>query len=162
MLLKRRPQDLDYDQTAAIFYVVVTIGINYISTALSGAFSQPLLISAVQNLAIVGILFAMLNISGKSQRLVQTLTAFFGVSAIISITTLLLVQLPVIGLLAVVLMGWNFYLMVLILRDAFDASMFRAVILVIAINMIAVFLTSFVVPGYVEEFQSLIQASQST
>jgi hypothetical protein len=128
---------------------------------MSAAFSQPLMISVVQNLAIAGIVFALLGISGKSQRFVQTCTALFGINAVISILTLLIVQVPVVSLLAVVLMGWSFYLMVLILRDAFDASLLKAVLLLIGINLIAVFITTAVVPGYIEEFQALMQSNQA-
>jgi hypothetical protein len=161
MLLIRRPQDLDFDQTAAILYLVLTIGINYISTSFSGAFSQPLLISAVQNLAIVALLFGLLSVSGKSQRFVQTCTALFGINAVISILTLLIVQVPLIGMLAVVLMGWSFYLMVLVLRDAFDATILKAILLLILINVVAGFFTTAVVPSYFEEFKTLMQANQA-
>lgn len=161
ILLKRRPQDLDFDQAAAVLYLVLTIGINYISTSMSGAFSHPLMISAVQNLAIAGLLFAFLGFSGKGQRFIQTCTAMFGINAILSLVILFLAQVPVINLLIVVLMGWSFYLMVLVLRDAFDASLLKAVFLLIGINIIAVFFTTAVVPGYIEEFQALMQANQA-
>lgn len=156
VLLQRRPQDLDFDQNAAAFYVVLAIGMSYITSAQSGAFTHPLAISAVQNLAQAVFLFVFLQIAGKGTRFVQTCTAWFGVTTLLTLIVWLLAQVPAMSLLVLILMGWSFCLTVIILRDSFDAGLFRAVLLTVGIGMLSVILTMLVVPNYAEEAQAVL------
>lgn len=155
ILLQRRPQDLEFDQSAAVFYAVLTAGLNYITSAQAGVFSQPLIISLVQTAAQAGLLYLFLQITDRTVRFVQTCTAFFGVNAILTAITWLLVQIPALSVLAMLLMAWSFCISILIMRDAFDASFLRAVLIAVGIGALAVFVTMLVVPSYITEAQQI-------
>lgn len=161
ILRQRQPQDIDFDQNAAIFYVVATAGINYITSAQSGAFTQPLLISVVQTLAQAGVLFLFLKIANKSSRFVQTATALFGITAILSILVWVIAQIGVLSLLAFILLVWSFVLTVLILRAAFDTKLILAFLLTVALGAASVMITLLVIPDYVTEALQLFSGQQA-
>lgn len=156
IILRRRPQDLAFDQLSVVLYLVIATGLNYIAMAYSGAFSKPILISCIQYGAQALGLFLMLKISGKAERYVQSATAYFGVMAVMTTLSLLSIFVPGLYLMQVFVAGWSFYLGMIILRDAFDASSIRAIFLFLGLNLSATLLTALLVPEYVIEAQAFL------
>ena len=155
LLLRRRPQDLEFDQFAAAFYAVAAAGLTFITSAQAGVFSQPLLISIVQTVSQAGLLFLFLRIANRSQRFVQTCTAMFGISAILSAFMWLLTQAPGLSLLVPFLVVWSIVITILILRDAFDATTLKAFFIMLAMGMLSVLVVMLLVPSYVTEAQQI-------
>ena len=162
ILRQRQPQDIDHDQSAAMFYVVLTAGLSYVTSAQSGIFSHPLLISLVQTAVQAGILFLILRMSGFALRFVQTCTALFGITAILSVAVWLLGMVPALSITVGVLLAWSFYLNILIMRDALDASFPKAILLAVALGILSVFITMMIVPSYLSDAQQYLQSSVNT
>ncbi len=162
IVLQRRPQDLSFDQTAAVFYFVLTVGLNYITSAQAGAFTQPLLISVIQGAAQAGLLFLFLQLANRAPRYIQTCTALFGITAILSALVWLLAQVAVLSIFVLMLMAWSFCLTILIMRDAFDASLLKAVFIAVALGAFSVMITMLVVPTYMQEAQALLSANNAS
>lgn len=157
IILKRRPQDIEFDQTAAAYYLILMIGFAYIMTAMSGQYSRPLLFSAVQYLAQAGVLFLFLRIANKQTRFIQSCTVFFGINALLSIPVLLFIVVPGLSVLWMFVAGWTFYISVLTMRDAFDASIFAAIFIYIAISITAVVISFVLLPEFQDEFLTLVK-----
>lgn len=155
--LQRRPQDIAFDQNSAVFYFVLTAGITFITSAQAGVFSQPLLISLIQTSSQALILFLFLKASGFATRFVQTATALFGTTAILSLIVWLLAQLPGVSFLVIFLTVWSFYLTILILRDALDASVLKSALFAIALGALSVFITMTLVPSYMVEAKEMFK-----
>ena len=159
--LQRRAQDLDYDQFSAIFYVVFTIGLGYLINSFAGVYSEPFWYSFTQNMAQVAVLFGLLKVNGKESRFVQTCTALFGVSALLACLTILVSVIPVFQLFTLLIIGWTFYLVVLIIKEALDCSIIRAVFLTIGMQIITVVAVLLLFPNFAVEIQAVVDAAQS-
>ena len=159
--LQRRPSDLDYDQFATIFYVGMSIGLGYITNSLIKNFSHPLLYSLVQSLAQVAILYGILAVSQKSIRFVQTCTAIFGVSALLGCITLAISAIPGLGIINFFIMGWAFYMIVLIFKEALECSVGKAVLMTICLNMLAVIFLMLIFPDFTSEVESILNAAST-
>ena len=159
--LRRQPQDLQYDETAAAFYVVLTIGLGYLTNVIAEQYSAPLAYSLTQNGALALALFGVLAINGKRIRFVQTCTAMFGVSALLGLLTLAIVYIPGLAIFTLLVSGWGLYLMVLIMREALECSTMRALLIVIGIQILSVMVLLLVFPNFLNELQSLLEVAKS-
>lgn len=157
IFLKRRPQDIDHDQMAAVYYLLLMIGFAYVMTAISGQYSKPLLYSAAQYLSQAAVLYLFLRLSGKHSRFVQTCTVFFGINALLSAPLLVIILVPSLALLWIVIAAWSFYITVLTLRDAFDVSAFASIFIYIAISISAVFISFILFPDFKDEVLLLVK-----
>ena len=162
ILLQRRPQDLDFDYTAAIFYAVAAAGLTYITSAQAGVFSQPLAISLIQTVSQALILFLFLQIASRTQRFVQTCTAMFGVSAILSVIIWPIAQVPGLSILTPFLIAWSVVITIIILRDAFDASIIKALIIMVGMGALSVFILMLLVPTYATEAQQIFNTETAS
>ncbi|MBT8113742.1 MAG: hypothetical protein KJP04_00060 [Arenicella sp.] len=159
--LRRRPQDLQYDEIAAAFYVVLTIGLGYLTNVIAEQYSAPLAYSLTQNGALALGLFGVLALNGKRVRFVQTCTAVFGVSALLGILTLAIVYIPGLAILTLLISGWGLYIMVLIMREALECSTLRALFIIIGIQIFSVIVLLLLFPDFLTELQSLLVVAQS-
>lgn len=157
ILRKRQPQDLDYDLNAAVISVICSIGIVYLIYSSLPHFTKPLAYSSGLVLLKVICIYAFLALSGKSKRFVQTISAIFGVTVILYGLALVVSQISVLGLLALPLLLWNLILGVMILKTALDCSAFKAVLIVIACQIIISMVMPIIFPTFHTEAQLVLE-----
>ncbi len=162
IILKRRPQDILYDSSAAVIALVATIATSYFSIVLAGTFSQPLGFVVVQVVTQAVIFYLLLSITQKKVRFIQTITALFGVSAILQFIALIIMQLPGLGVMGLILTAWNFYIMILILREAIDCTTLQSIIITIIYHFIIGLVLLMLFPDIFERMQSMMLEAQST
>ena len=150
--LKRRPQDLQYDEFAAAFYVVFSVGLSYVVHILGGKYSSPLAYAVLPTAALLGLLYGVLAINSKQNRFVQTCTALFGVQTIISLAVLAFSAVSFLRLFLPFLMIWNLYISVLIIKESLEASWIRALLILVGIQFISVMVLVVIFPEFFAEF----------
>lgn len=159
--LKRRPQDIDFDEFSAIFYVVAAIGLGYVLLSLTPGYSKPLQYSLVQNLTQAATLYGILAINQKQSRFIQTCTTLFGISVIMQILVLGVQFIPGLALLSLFLQVWVFYLTILIMREALDSNTLIAVFVTIALGFVSLMAVVLIFPDFIEEFIVIFEAAQN-
>ncbi|MBX2847624.1 MAG: hypothetical protein KTR16_04840 [Acidiferrobacterales bacterium] len=161
IILKRRPQDISYDSSAAVIAFMATAATSYFSVVLANVFSQPLGYVMVQVVAQAIIFYGLLSITRKQVRFVQTMTALFGVTAILQFITLFLTQIPGLGGLSLLLAAWNFYLMIIILKEAIECSTLQSIILTILYHFVIGVILLLIFPELFEKMQEVMLEGQS-
>lgn len=161
IILKRRPQDISYDSSAAVIALMATITTSYFSVAMANIFSQPLGYVLVQAIAQGVIFYLLLSITRKQGRFTQTITALFGVSAILQFVTLLFTQVPGLSGLTLLLVAWNFYLMILILKEAIECSTLQSIIITILYHFIIGVILLMVFPEFYQKMQEMMLEAQT-
>ncbi|NND83173.1 MAG: hypothetical protein HKN50_12160 [Gammaproteobacteria bacterium] len=159
--LRREPQDLQYDEMAAAFYFVASVGLGYITHIIAAVYSQPLMYSVVLNCAQAGTLYGVLSLKGHKNRFVQTCTAVFGVTVLLGLARLIFAHIPLLGILVLAVVGWALYLLVIIVRAALDCSTINALLVVIVMEFVSVVVLLLVFPQFLVEFQQLLEVARS-
>ncbi|MEO0367705.1 MAG: hypothetical protein AAF197_02850 [Pseudomonadota bacterium] len=154
---QRAPGDLEYNPAIAVIAGAVLISLGtYINSGLA-QLSTPMLISAVQVLGQAMLTFVLLNVQGKGNRFVQTISAIFGVTVIVQVMALLTTPLPGGPAIAMLLNFWGFFISVIILKDALESGMLVAILWTITIS-IGVFLMLFVMfPDFEAFFKEIME-----
>ena len=161
MTLQRRPQDLDYDQFSAVFYITLSIGIGYLVNVLAGQYSKPLVYSLVQNIVQLILLYGVLSLNSKSTRFVQTCTAIFGIPVILGCLTLLFSQLGL-GIFNLFFLGWTLYMVVLIFKAALECSTAKALLIAVCLNLLAVGSNILLFPDFQKEVQAILNSANAS
>jgi hypothetical protein len=156
VLRKRQPQDLDYDLNAAVTSVICSIGIVYLIYSSIPYFSKPLAYSSGLVLLKAICIYAFLAINGKSKRFVQTISAIFGATVILYALALVMSQISILGMLALLLLLWNFILGVLIIKAALECSAFKAALIMIACQLIVSAVMPILFPTFHMEIQLML------
>lgn len=158
--LQRRPSDIGYDPSAAIIAFMAAVASGYFQIAANKTFSyQPLPFVLTQAVVQAAIFWGLLRIRGKDSRFVQTITALFGVAAILQFVGLLIMQFPALIIFGVVITAWNFYLMILILSEAIDCTIGQSILITIAYHFIMGMFLLTLFPELFEQMQSALKAS---
>lgn len=158
--LKRRPQDIDYDEFSALLYVAIVIGLGYFINTLSAIYSKPFQYSLVQNIAFVITLYGVLAINKKQSRFIQTCTALFGVSAIVQFVSLSSVYIPVLKYFSYFLTGWLIYLTILVLRESLETNTIAALLVLISINILSIVPLVTLYPSFMQDIVTFYEAVQ--
>lgn len=159
--LIKRPQDIPASRNLLTLCLVLYGLLSIQLAALSQPLDKAVLAGVLEVFLIMLFSFALLQISGKSVRWVQTVTALSGTGIIISIIALPLYLFIGIGsdhtvnssgfqifglLFLAVLACWNIAIMGHILRHALDINMFLAIILAITYIWIIFSFTAAIMP----------------
>lgn len=118
-VFRLRPQDLPRSNAL----LVVTAATNVaIGLATSTLLDMPAIIASVEMSVLIGMTVALLYAFARSARIVQTLTALLGASAIIGLVVAILIAvLPALpDLLRIAIFVWNMFVIAHILRHALD------------------------------------------
>lgn len=162
LIRKRQPHDLDYDINAAALSFVCIVGLGYVITSMQAVYTKPLAYSITQTLTQGTLIYLLLKVANKETRFVQTITAIFGVSVLLQMTSLIFLQIPILAATSLLLTLWNFYLSVLILKAALECSVLQSVLLTIAYQFIVLFVLTLLYPELIKEFISLAEQMQKT
>ena len=161
--LRRRPSDIGYDLTAAVMAFLAAVFSGYFQIVANQSFTTPPLPFVVtQALAQAGIFWLLLRIRNKQSRFVQTITALFGVAAILQFIGLLIIQVPALIIFGIMITAWNFYLMIIILSEAIDCSVIQSVLITIAYHFVIGVLLLMIFPDLFEQMQAAIKAAPSS
>ena len=152
--LKRSPSDIRYEPNTAVLAFLAAIGVSYLQLLTSQQISTPLPFVATQNLAQAAVFWLILKTKDKENRYIQSATALFGVSAILQLVVLALMQAPTMIMFGIIITGWNFYLLALILSRAIDAGIGRSLIITFAYHIAIGFLLTPLFPEQYEQIQS--------
>lgn len=162
ILLKRKPEDISFDVVSAASAFGAAVISSYISVLTVNTIEQPLLFVLSQAITQAFIFYLLLNATKKQNRYTQTITALFGVSAILQIIGFITLILPNLGIFGLLLTGWNFYLMIIILRAAIECDTLPAVAITILYHFLIGIVLYLLFPEIFERMQALMQEAQST
>ena len=152
-----QPDELPYNQNAAILLSFVHAAVSWINLVKFDAFSNPsvyaLFIAVAQILGV----FLLLRICSKSSRFIQTLSALLGTSIIISVVSSSLASILPIPLLAGFLLFWQLYIPTFILKSALEIPVFVAFFSYIGIILFSFILTAVVFPDFITELENWLE-----
>lgn len=150
-LRKREPADLNYSLETAIILTMTIIFLRYVSFAQMESLSSPAFYAVLSIIGELALIYALLKSKQKNNRFVQTVTALFGVTLLMSTVILLVAVIPIVQLTILFLMIWSLYLMIVILRSALDCSTPVAILLTIAYNAAGYLLVVILMPKFQTE-----------
>ena len=160
LTLQRRPSDINYDSSAAALAFLASITTSYFQFTANTIFDQaPLPFVLAQSIAHAGIFWLLLRIRNKEIRFVQTITALFGVAAILQFLQLAVMLVPALIIVGVVLNAWNFYMMILILSEAIDCSIWQSIMITIAYLFAIGLLLLMLFPEMFDQMQAVLEAA---
>jgi uncharacterized protein (DUF486 family) len=151
LLRKREPQDLDYSLQAAILLAMSVVFLRYISFSSMESLSNPFGYSLVSSIGEALVIYALLRSQGKAGRFVQTVTALFGITVLVTMASVIMTVTVILQLALPVLVIWSIYLTVLILRAALDCSMLASLMLTIAYTAISYLMVILIFPKFQTE-----------
>ena len=157
LIRQRQPQDIDYDINAAVLSFFAVLALGYFLTSMQPVYSQPLLYSAAQTIIQTALVFLLLKIAGNDNRFVQTLTALFGVSAMLLMLILILVQVPALVAMPFFINLWSLYISILIFKAALDCRTGLAILVAIAYQIITSLLVLLLFPELLQELLSIFE-----
>ena len=160
IILKRKPRDISFDVSAAGLAFAATIATSYFNVVAVDTFSQPLPFVLAQAVTQAIIFYLLLTITRKQVRFTQTITALFGVSAILQFVGLIVLQIPGLGIFGLFITLWNLYLMIMILREAIDCSTLQSVLLTIFYHFLIGVVLLILFPDIFEQMQTIMNAAQ--
>ena len=118
-VFRLRPQDLPRSNVLLVVTAVANVGI---SLAISAVLDMPAINASVEMCVLVGMTVTLLYAFARSARIVQTLTALLGASAVIGLVVAVLVvmfpNLPYPVRIAIFM--WNMFVIAHVLRHALD------------------------------------------
>lgn len=161
IMLQRRPQDIDYNESAAGFILIALIALQYFGFTLIEQLSKPLIYSAAITISQAALLFLALLLASKANRFIQTSTAFFGIYLIFILSIVGFVLLRPLTVLLPFWFIWYFFISLLVIKESFSTSWFPAVALVLGINFAQGMVMSLLFPEFnleLSEFLELLQA----
>ena len=159
IILKRRPADIYYDPLAAGIAFVAAVATAYFQVIAAGTFNQPLPFVLAQGIAQGLVFYGLLTYNDKANRFIQTVTVLFGVSAILQFVGLLFVQAPGFEILGLIITSWNFFLMILILREAIECATMPAIAITIAYHFLIGVILIMIFPDIFQQMQAAMQAA---
>ncbi len=146
--LRRGPQDLPTSQSLLFITVFLLIVTAMLADHMNKDFTDKLIFALTQVAILSATVWGILAINKKSERIVQTLTAFYGTSVLIQLVVWpfrsWLLSMPdeaqkqgTIPLFAVVLIAiWSFVVMVYIYRNALNTSRGKAILMSVITQLI--------------------------
>ncbi len=162
-LRQREPEDLDYSLEAAIVLIMAIVFLRYVSfsSAPMSPLSAPFAYSLTSILGEVLVIYALLRSQGKANRIVQTITALFGVTVLITTVSVLLTLTVILQIVVPFLLIWTVYLMVLILRSALECSTIKALLLTIVYNVAGSLITVLLFPKFQTEMHEILNGMRT-
>jgi uncharacterized protein (DUF486 family) len=151
LLRKREPQDLDYSLQAAILLAMSVVFLRYISFSSMESLSNPFGYSLVSSIGEALVIYTLLRSQGKAGRFVQTVTALFGITVLVTMASVIMTVTVILQLALPVLVIWSIYLTVLILRSALDCSMLASLMLTIGYTAISYLMVILIFPKFQTE-----------
>ena len=150
-LRKRQPADLNYSLETAIVLTMTMIFLRYYSYSQMESLTSPAFYAVLSITGELGLIYALLKSKQKDNRFVQTVTALFGITLLMSIAILVAAVIPFVQLTILFLMIWSLYLMIVILRSALDCSTLMAILLTVAYNAAGYLLVVILMPKFQTE-----------
>jgi len=160
LIRRRQPEDLSYDINAAGLSFLAIVAMGYFITSMQAVYSQPLSYSIAQSITQGLAIYLVLKVANKENRFVQTITAIFGVSVILQMASLIILQIPSLAAATLFLTLWNFYLALLILKSALECSLLQSVVITIGYQVVVIFVLTLLFPELAKEFMSIVEESQ--
>ena len=160
--LKRKPSEINYDTSAAIIVTMATIATTYVQIIASKLLSdQQIIFVIAQTIGQAGLIWLLLKARNKENRYIQTITALFGVSAVLNLFGIIILQLPVLIAFGILFSAWNFYLIVLILGEALECSIIRSAFITIAYHITVTMFLYLLLPDLFADIIANISAAKT-
>jgi len=155
---KAQPDELPYNQTAAILLVFIYAAVSWFSLVKLNAFSDPIIYALfIAGTQILGV-FILLRIFSKLNRFNQTLTALLGTSILISIASSVIAAIAPIPFVAGFLLFWQLYIPTTIIKSALEIPAVIAFFSYIGIVFFSFIFTAVVFPDFMPELEAWLQS----
>ena len=160
--LKRKSSEISYDPSAAIIVTMATIATTYVQIISSKLLNdQQLIFVVAQTIGQAGVIWLLLKIRNKENRYIQTVTALFGVSAILHLFGIIILQLPLLIVFGILFSAWNFYLIVLVLSEALECNIIQSAFITIAYHIVVTMFLYLLLPDLFENIIANINAAKT-
>jgi len=159
---QRKPKDISYNINAAIAFTVASVFTNILVFTQSPEYTQPILYAIILNAGYILAMVVLLKVHKRENRLVQTLTALFGTSCLLSIAVYALSLVPFLALLVLVVQIYGLILYVYIIREAFDCPILVAIVIFIATHIFSGVLLIAICPNVLPEAMLMLENAQQT
>ena len=170
ILLKRGPEDLEYNETAAYVACGLFVYANYLIKVVLGTFSMPLLYTVVESAALIAYFFLSMSVLNMSNRFVQFSTGYFGVLALQAAAVVVLLSTGGsvgIAFLFIIVAIWITLVALRILIKTFDKGILLPLLIWFVSILVPSTITAAVFSGFEAEseqafsvFQQLLQPPQ--
>lgn len=156
------PENIDYDRSAAVAVIVISVGFNYLSFIAIGSLSNPLLYALVAGLSQALAVFLLLKLRNKENRFVQTITAVLGVTIIATMLQSLLAATQVLAIFGLFVGIYGLFLQFLVLRSALEANAPVALLALIFTNVAGPMILTLVFPEFANDVKAWMEAFNQT
>jgi len=166
---KRTPADIDYSISAAVAaYSTLTLLYYFIFSSYP-EFSKPLVYAVITTASYFLALVVLLKINRKEGRLVQTVTALFGVFSLTLLATLFLAITQYLVIIAIPVLIYGIIVCVRVIKSSFSCPTYLGVVILISVYFFSSIMLSIVSPQsttemvtIVENLQKVIEEQQAT
>jgi hypothetical protein len=149
--LQSKPEDIQYNPSAALFVSLLVIAINIVIFTNIETLSSPVAYAISIYLAQILALFGLLRILGKDSRFTQTVTGLFGTSAVLTIVSILFNISQLLAFFVGFLFLWQFYIPTVILRSSMEVPGLIAFLSYLGIAFFSFTLTALIFSDFVPE-----------
>jgi len=154
---KGQASDLPYNINFLIISGILSIMTSAALVVSTELIKNPVSYSAAQLVAYCVFYFLILKAHKVSNRIVQSLTAIFGVNTIFQCLTFILALKLGIIIFSLVLTAWNFAVQVFIVKDTLGSTAGKAVFICLGLQIISSIALIFLFPESVDAMRSALQ-----
>ena len=163
LLLKRGPEDLEYNETAAYVACGLYIYTNYLIKVVLGTYSLPFSYTLVESLALIAFLFLAMSMLDLKNRFVQFVTGYFGVLSLQAAAVVLMVSTggsTGIFLICILASVWIMIVALKILIKTVDRGLLLPISLWFASNLVSSLILTMIFPQFSAESEQTLAALQ--
>jgi len=158
---KLAPEDIDYSVSAAIIVYSVFTLLFFVIFGVNKEFSQPLLYSIVLTASAVLALVVLLKIQRKENRIIQTITAVFGIGSIVMCLVIFLALTGIFAILIIPVWVYGFIVCIRIIKSSFSCPTYLAVVIIISSYLFSTTMLSIVCPQSTQEALVMMENLQA-
>lgn len=152
ILNRRQPEDISYNTNAASIICLIFLLSYYFQLNTISEFTNPFRYALV----LVGghiIAYALLlKTHNKENRLVQTLTSFFGTNLILYIPIIIIAPIQGLSIIGVFIQLYSVIISVRILKSSFSCPTYLAIIIYISVTLFSIILLFILCPSAPQEY----------
>lgn len=156
---QRSPQDIDYNETAAIGLFLVSILITYWNLEMNNSYPQPFLIASTEQAIHALFFYGVLLAHNKTSRFVQLMIGMLGVAVLSKLLLIVIGGSTSLQVIRRVIIFWSLFLSVCIVKEALDCSYLRSILISFVSTLVVTFVLLAIFPSLAVEFQRAVEAA---
>ena len=151
-LNRRLAEDVDYNANAALIICSLFTIVYYFHISSITEFSSPIIYTFVLVCGHIIAYALLLKTHKKENRLVQTLTSYFGANLILMIPIAVLAPVKGFGLLIAVINIYSMVVSIRILKSSFSCPTYLAITIYFSVTIFSIILLTILCPSAVDEY----------